>query len=174
MQLPDFFRMLDRSTEETLSQARSYTEEQLNRSSPGCWTPLEVLEHICLTEALVFGLLQRHSDEMHDSEEVHGSSKLQHLIVNKRALKLQAPERLHPRGAFTSEADFEAKFTAQRNALKAALTDGSIIVNNRLYTHPALGKVTVTDWLYFLVHHTERHVEQMKEVAATANTKAGA
>jgi hypothetical protein len=165
MQHADFIALLDRNTEETLSQARSYTDEALNVAPAGCWTPLQVFEHICLTEALVIGLLQRPSEEVHDTGEVHGSSKLRHLIVNKRATKLQAPERLHPKGALANEAAFETTFTAQRNALKEALADGRIITDNRMYPHPSLGKMTVSDWLFFLVHHTERHVEQLKELA---------
>src|SRR5687768_14233734 len=99
METAPFFELLDRNTAETLTLARSYTDEQLNTAAEGCWTPLQVLEHIFLTEALVVNVIQRPSDLVHDSEEVHGSSKLRHLIVNKRAMKLQAPERIHPKGA---------------------------------------------------------------------------
>ncbi|RYZ21328.1 MAG: DinB family protein [Chitinophagaceae bacterium] len=166
MQQDEFFSLLDRTTEETLAQARSYSAETLSNAPESCWSPLQVFEHICLTEAMVSGLLQRPTEEQHEHDEVHGASKLRHLIVGKREIKRTAPDRLQPRGEIGSLAAFEARFTAQRDALKEAIRSGALKVDRRLFPHPALGNMTVSDWLYFLVHHTERHVEQLKETTA--------
>ncbi|TCJ13975.1 DinB family protein [Flaviaesturariibacter flavus] len=168
MQQDEFFSLLDRTSAETLAQARSFSTEALNTAPEGCWTPLQVLEHICLTEALITSLLQRPSEEQHDNPEVYGASKLRHLIVGKRDIKRTAPDRLQPGGELLSLAGFEERFTRQRETLKAAISGGALPIDRRLFPHPALGNMTVSDWLYFLVNHTERHVEQLKEIASIA------
>ncbi|RYY66621.1 MAG: DinB family protein [Chitinophagaceae bacterium] len=158
-----YLALLDRTEQETVSVAARFDDAALQQRADGKWSPLEVLEHCCLTEALVAGLLQRPSAEHHDGETVHGSDKLYHLMVNKRAFKIAAPERLHPKGAFAGRAAFEERFRSQRAALREAIEGGILPLDNRLFPHPVLGNMTVTDWLYFLVHHTQRHLEDLKE-----------
>ena len=158
-----YLDLLSRTEQETLAIVARMDEEALRQHAEGQWSPLQVLEHCCLTEALVQGLLQRPSAEQHETDTVHGSDKLYHLMVNKRNIKIQAPERLHPKGAFAGRADFEERFRTQRASLRDALEGGTLPLDNRLYPHPVLGNMTASDWLYFLVHHTQRHLEELKE-----------
>jgi hypothetical protein len=167
MLLVDYFAQLDQSTQDTIAAARQFSSTTINGKTGGCWSPLQVLEHCWLTEKMVIAFLHRPSAEMHDQETVHGNSKLHHLVVNKRDIKLQAPDRLQPTGAITSCADFESKFASLRQGLHDSLEGGTLIVDNRVYPHPVLGILTVTDWLYFLIHHTQRHIEQLHERVAT-------
>lgn len=163
MDLPAYLDLLGRTEEETLAVAARFGDAELQQPPASGWSALQVLEHCCLTEALVMGLLQRPSAEHHDGDTVHGADKLHHLVVNKRAIRIQAPERLHPKGALADCAAFETRFRAQRQALRDALEGGTLAADNRLYPHPVLGNLTAVDWLYFLVYHTQRHVEQLKE-----------
>ena len=39
-----------------------------------------------------------------------------------------------------------------------------LVIDNRVHKHPSLGEMTVSDWLWFMIRHTERHLEQVKEV----------
>ncbi|RYY41416.1 MAG: DinB family protein [Chitinophagaceae bacterium] len=164
MELLAYQSLLNRTEESLLLTARQFNEASITQSSEGKWSPLQVLEHIFLTEALVIGLVQRPSELQHEGDTLHGDGKLFHLIVNKREFKRDAPERLHPTGRFRDLESFEAAFRAQRAQLSAALQSGSIVCDGRMFPHPALGNMPVADWLYFLAHHTQRHVEQMKEL----------
>ncbi|GAB4093739.1 DinB family protein [Flaviaesturariibacter terrae] len=163
MELSAYFDLLARSEKEALAVAGRFSPEALQQRAGEGWSPLQVLEHCCLTEALVIGLLGRPTTEQHEGETVHGSDKIYHLVVNKRAIRIKAPDRLVPTGAFADSAAFEERFLGQRQALRDALSGGTLTIDNRLYPHPVLGNMTASDWLYFLVHHTQRHVEELKE-----------
>ncbi|RYY90933.1 MAG: DinB family protein [Chitinophagaceae bacterium] len=163
MDLLAYQQLLDRTEEEAIAVARRFPDDALQHTTEGKWSPLQALEHIFLTEQLVIGLVQRPSELQHDAETVHGDSKIHHLVVNKREFKREAPERLQPAGRFSDLASFETAFHAQRQALREALQHSTIVCDKRMFPHPALGNMTVADWLYFLAHHTQRHLEQLKE-----------
>lgn len=75
-----------------------------------------------------------------------------------------APEALLPKGEVTDVDAFKKRFQEQRKELKEDIENGKLIIDNRTRKHPRLGEMTVSDWLYFLISHTERHVEQIGEL----------
>ena len=164
MDIASYIQSLDDTTAETLTLLRNYSEQQLAYKEGVRWSIMEVLEHICITEKIVCRMLTRESDTEAATAELFDPSKLKYLVVeNRQNRQLSAPEMLHPKGTFTSFADFENAFTAQRNALKQQLTSGELLVTKKTYKHPYLGDMTVTDWLNFLPLHTQRHIEEIRE-----------
>ena len=123
-----------------------------------------ILEHIYLTDKIVIAIINRPTEKLHTDEEFIGNEKLKRWLVEKQAKKVKAPEMLEPKGDLKDVATFEKVFLAQRNLLKHQIEKGEIVIDNRIHKHPMLGEMTISDWLYFLIHHTQRHLEQAKEL----------
>ena len=158
-----FFELMDQSTAKSLQLAHSLTPEQLAYSKPGRWSAMQILEHICMAETSIGNIMLRPSDQISEQVELMGIEKVHKMVVEERSKKVNAPERMIPKGEITTVAEFEKIFTAQRNALKQDILNGTKIIDNRVFKHPALGEMTITDWMYFSLKHTERHLEQIRE-----------
>jgi uncharacterized damage-inducible protein DinB len=158
-----FFDLLDRTTADALALARGLTPEQLVWAQEGRWSALQILEHICLAETSIGRILTRQAEKMSAQDEIVGNEKMYRLVVEERGRKITAPERMVPTGTITTVAEFERTFTAQREALKADLQSGAKVVDNRIFVHPAFGEMTMADWMYFSIRHTERHLDQIRE-----------
>lgn len=164
MNIADYISILNSNTESVLQTVNNISAEQLSFSKDGRWSILQVLEHICITEYSVCRLLAKPSETISDADEIIGKEKMQRRVVGGRSYKLSAPERLLPKGEITDAAAFEKRFTEQREALKQDLLSGKIAVDNRVFKHLVIGDMTITDWLYFLVYHTERHADQVRDL----------
>ena len=92
-----------------------------------------------------------------------GNEKLQQILLAEQKAKVKAPEILEPKGIINDTSTFERLFSEQRNLIKQAIENAEIVIDNRLHKHPMLGEMTISDWLYFLIHHSQRHLEQIKE-----------
>ncbi len=158
-----FFDLLDRSTVDTLQLAHSLTPAQLTYARPGRWSAMQILEHICMAESSIGKILVRPADKVSEHDELMGIDKIHKLVVDERHKTVVAPERMIPTGQIATVADFETAFVAQRNALKADIASGVKIIDNRVFLHPALGEMTISDWMYFSLSHTERHLVQIQE-----------
>ena len=165
MDIGEYIQELDRSTEHTLAAARAVSPDALTRHAHGSWSILGVLEHIHLTDRVVYTVASRPTDKRHSHETAIDENEIR-STVGDRSRKLKAPPFLEPKGKFESVMAFEAAFVSQRELLKEGLRSGRIVVDNRMQSHPWLGEMTVADWLRFLVHHTGRHIRQIDEIAA--------
>lgn len=86
------------------------------------------------------------------------------MVVGFRTNRLVSPEILRPKGNIADVATFEKMFVEQRELIKQDLRSGKIIVDHRVHKHPFLGDFTISDWLNFLIYHTQRHLEQIKDI----------
>ena len=122
-----------------------------------------ILEHIYLADKSISLLLQKKSENLNAQEVILGNDKIERLVVNLRHRKVKSPDILLPKGRFKMLSEFKPAFTQQRENLKSSLQDGSIPIDNSILPHSYLGNMTKTDWLYFIIHHAQRHLEQIKE-----------
>lgn len=164
MNLQDYIEILDENSSRTIKLAYSISDDALTLKLPGKWSPLEILEHIFLTDKIVLILLSRPSVNKHTSTHILGSEKLEKFLIDGRNHKVEAPEALHPKGLFPNLDAFEIAFLEQRKQLKLKLDSGEIIMDNRIHKHIRLGEMTISDWLYFIIHHTNRHLEQIQDM----------
>lgn len=146
---------------EVLDQCSS---ELLSKKEGAAWSIVEILEHIFLTERLVYVMLLRPSAKEAEQEEVIGQEKLQKLIVNLRARKLKAPDSLEPKGKIKTKEEFIKLFSEQRASLMQDVESDKIKISSASYVHPFLGEMTIRDWLHFIPLHSKRHLEQIKDL----------
>jgi hypothetical protein len=168
MDIKAYISQLDDNTHALIQLANSYPAGILTIKKDDRWSILEILEHITITDRVVISLLQRPSEEVHIEEEIYGKQKLERILVRLREKKIISPEGLRPKGVLKSVPEFENLFVPNRNTLKSMLQNGSIVIDNRIYLHPFLGNMTVSDWLYFVIHHTERHTKQIEDISKAA------
>jgi hypothetical protein len=164
MDTKEYFKMLDGNTQDILLMVDGFSANHLSNKKEGGWTVMEILEHICITENRIHTLMLKPSDTTAESKEILGKEKIKHLTVTEGKEKVMAPEALHPKGELKDVDAFKKRFQEQRKELKEDIENGKLIIDNRTRKHPRLGEMTVSDWLYFLVSHTERHVEQIGEL----------
>ena len=164
MDLINYIRILDDNTNDTFQLAKSCSLDQMQISNDGRWNILQLLEHICIVDHVVYRILLKSSDKISETDEIMGDGKLKRLIVEKREYKVAAPESLHPKGDISDIVTFEKIFLQQRNLLKQDIETGKIIIDNRIHKHPLLGEMAISDWLNFIIHHTQRHLEQIKDL----------
>ncbi len=160
MNTQNYFATLDDNTNAVLQLAKSSTTAQLSHIEKGKWNVLQILEHIYLTDKIVIAIISRPTEKLHTNEEFIGNEKLKLWLVEKQTTKVKAPEMLEPKGDLKDIASFEKIFLTQRNLLKQQIEKGQITIDNRIHKHPMLGEMTISDWLYFLIHHTQRHLKQ--------------
>lgn len=163
MDIDSYFIELDQLMEEFSQFLDSCKVEELNTPRGNAWSILEIAEHVLLTETIVMKLLKRVSKATSEKNEIYGKEKLQRLIVNLRAKKVQAPDSLHPKGRINSKYLFLHELRVMHEQLKENLHSNTIVIDNTIHKHPYLGEMTVRDWLYFIPAHGRRHLFQMKE-----------
>lgn len=165
-----FLNLLDQNTEEVLALVKTCSADQLRFKQDGQWSMLEILEHIIIVDKLCAALLLKPSNETATDLNLYGKAKLNKILVEGRTRKVQAADILKPKGAIENISLFEKVFLAERNLLKENIENKKIIIDNKTHKHPLLGAMTIADWLHFIPCHTERHLEQIKDLLVMAKT----
>lgn len=134
-----FIQNLDENTHKVLALLETIPEQEITVNYADKWGIAEQLEHIYLTEKLVLFIVSRPTDRVSEQAELVGNEKLERVIVGLRAKKIEAPERLKPKGEITTVAAFKQVFLQNRAVLKEGLGSGKIAIDGRKQNHPVLG-----------------------------------
>lgn len=150
----------------------SLNERQIHfKLTDNCWSVLECLEHIYLIDKAVLGALTGITNENtpdNTRTELFGEEKLEKLLVKGRSFKVPAPDFVKPRGKFGSLTDAKEHIEAITSKLIEHINSYPVEQDVRTYKHPILGYMTPTDWIHFMVSHTERHMHQIEELKTNA------
>ena len=163
MDLSAYSKELQANSDHLLTLLYSIEETKLSEKPSNEWSILEIAEHIYRADKTFINVVTQASEKHHDTEEIRGSNKIQRLLVDMRARKVKAPAFLEPKGKFLTVQDFEKVFLEQRTSLIEKLETETISDFTAIFLHPFLGELTVTDWLYVILHHTSRHAEQIND-----------
>jgi hypothetical protein len=164
MVIEDYLKRLDAHTHSTLRFVEGIPNDYLSIKFDNKWGILEILEHIYLTEKLVLFIVSRATENSSNEAELVGDKKLERVILGLRNKKIDAPDRLKPRGELKNIDEFKDWFLSNRTSLKDGIVSGKIVIDNRIQKHPVFGDMTITDWLNFILHHTQRHLEQINDI----------
>ena len=141
------------------------------KPSPEVWSAAEVVEHLALIEA---GLFQRASvDAMQtpvatvaQKSEVSPKTEMILKSVPDRTQRYQAPAAYRPSGKFKTPAAALAAFNAARTRTATFIRETPLPLRDHILPHPALGPLDAYQWIVLLGAHTERHVNQIRELKA--------
>jgi hypothetical protein len=148
------------------------------KPSTGGWTIDEILEHIGLTNHFLLILIEKgtrkalelaaNADVAQALEDTEFHSEKLSEIGLHQSFKWIRPEHMEPRGEKTPE-QVRAQLKSQlQQCLEylARMPNGEGVLYKTTMTVNDLGKIDVYEYIYFLAQHGQRHLTQMKKVAA--------
>jgi hypothetical protein len=168
MDIVAYTAQLDANTQDLLKHTRlCSTGHFLWKPGENKWNIAEIAEHILLSERIIYVLIARPSDSQSEKPELVGNEKMKRILVERRSVQVPSAPSLQPKGIYRDALAFGTELVTNRDRQKQELLSGRIALDNRTHKHPVLGDMTTTDWLYFNLHHAQRHLEQMKDILMT-------
>lgn len=163
---------LTKSQNRLLKTVKGLSEAQLNfKSSPETWSIAECMEHITVTESIIFGWLKEAlktpADPSRRPEVKFSDEKLMAMITD-RSNKAKAPEPAKPSGKFGSYKETVKAYKAKRAEHIKYVKKTNDDLRNHYHELP-FGTVDGLQILLFISAHNERHTKQIEEVMAHEN-----
>ncbi len=149
------------------SYAELKEEQLLYKSAEKVWSILECLEHIYLIDKAVLAVLTATESKYkteNDQTELFGEEKIRKLLVQGRSFKVPAPDYVQPKGEFLSSTIAKQNIDAVIESITQHIASNNIEQEIYTFKHPILGPMTKTDWVHFMIAHTERHMLQIEEL----------
>jgi len=156
-------------------ETKGLTPQQWNfKAAPDRWSVAECLEHITLSEDLIYQMINDKVMKTPAQAEKYNATAAQAKddqitkILPDRSQKFQAPEPLKPSGKWASPAETWKHFEAGRKTT-IAYAKKQADLRAHFMDSPAVKDMDGYQWLLFLSAHSERHTAQIREVKADAN-----
>ena len=156
---------------ELLKIVKGLSEEQLSyKPSAETWSVAECMEHIVISEAKLFGIiegtLQGNPDPSLRSEVKMSDDQVLGL-VKSREQKVKTRPDFEPDDRFGGFKGSVSAFKARRKANMKFVKDTEMDLRNRYFDFP-FGKVDIYQAILFISGHTARHTDQIREIIASA------
>ncbi|MFC7370595.1 DinB family protein [Fictibacillus iocasae] len=145
-----------------------FTEEQLNqRTEPGKWSAMQVLEHLYLIEKSITAMIQKHLD---GGDHRSIPAKPIHLTVD-RSTKVDAPAYVIPSEDIQTWHSIISKLDASRHELLRLIqSTQKQKLNIKGFSHPVFGLLSLDQWVEFIGYHEKRHLLQIEEIMNSKTT----
>jgi DinB superfamily len=157
---------INQNTELLFASFLGLSNEQLiQKPNNKTWSVIENTEHIFLVDVGVSKVLTTNhqpKEKGQNKTELYGDSRLETLLVN-RSFKVTAPTFVSPQNRFSSAHDAEKSIRIIIDKIIWYIGNNDIASETITIKHAALGEMTKTDWVHFLIHHTYRHILQIEE-----------
>jgi len=151
---------LEKSTQSLLEQLSRFNTENFNyKPSDTEWSAAQVAEHLLILETLANKIMR--GESIATNRPADSKTIMIKLAMEDINTKRPAPEMVQPSHNFKDAEQIKNQFIKQRELLKQVIDTTDITeacINGK---HPALGTLTKLEWIYFIVHHTQRHLHQM-------------
>lgn len=142
------------------------TAEQLRfKPAANRWSIAEIAEHLTLVEDSVYEAAQTALLRPPTEPNPGLDEKIQQGVAS-RARRVQAPEGFVPAGRWTTAAELAGEFKTRRDRNIEFIQTTSAEMRRHALPHPALGPLDAYQWFLFAAAHADRHIQQMREVAA--------
>lgn len=128
----------------------------------GQWSIQQILEHLTVTEK---GVLMMGNGPTTDTDR--DPSVTIHQVrdaLGDRTSKRVAPAQVSPPGEDKTMEEFIAILESTRQSFIDQANSKGWNQILTLFPHPIAGTMTRLEWLYFHIYHTERHLQQIKEI----------
>ena len=143
------------------------------KPAPDRWSVAEVSEHIAVSEAKIFGLVQetimKSPANPERRAEVMGKDEIVLARVPDRSHKAQAPEFLRPTNRWATREELTRAFEESRKATMDYVRTTNDDLRDHFGPHPLLGTLDAYQWILLISAHSERHTKQIEEVKADPN-----
>ncbi|MDQ2667085.1 MAG: DinB family protein [Gemmatimonadota bacterium] len=146
------------------------------RPSDDRWSVAEIVEHLSMVEGRIAQMLTEKLDAArkaglgHETDATPVAPMLDIATVIDRSNPITASEASQPRAGLSVE-DGMKLLTERRLGLRnAVMSSDGLALGSVEIPHARLGTLNVYQWLLFLAGHEARHIDQIREVAASAPT----
>jgi hypothetical protein len=163
------------SSQKSLQDAvAGFSDAQWNfKPSPDHWSSAECVEHLTLSEYMVYGVVRQ---EMMNSpaepgkrESVKGKDEMVVKLVPDRSHKVKTISDLEPTRRFgTPDKTLEYFVGINAKAIEYVKTTADDL-RDHFRDHPALGRLDGYQWILFVAEHTRRHTAQIVELKGDPN-----
>ncbi|PUV24665.1 DinB family protein [Sphingobacterium athyrii] len=161
------------TTNELEKQVSGLSEAQLQfKSAPDKWSISQCLEHIVLSERMIFDMAKAALTKAPQPErksEVQMTDDNLKTTITDRSHKFQAPKELQPTGIYKDSKTALADFRAARQPVIDYITKADAKdLRSHINDYPT-GVVDGYQGLMFIAAHCARHTKQIAEVKADPN-----
>lgn len=163
---------LNETKDNLLKTVKGLSDAQLNfKASPESWSVAECVEHIAISESVIFGMMQgtlkepanpaKRSEVKMSDEQVKG-------MISSRERKVKTSEAFVPANKFGSVDGSIKEFSAKREASIEYVKTTQDDLRNHFAQMP-FGTMDSYQVILFMAGHSARHTAQAKEVMTNAN-----
>jgi hypothetical protein len=169
--IPDIHKLctdLDNNTQLFLDILDTVPFDKLHlKNEQTAWCIMDCAEHLLIYEQEVIKALGGDAEPVKDRAPNSKVGDISHSFLEfDRRLRVSGdPDTLE--GGFTNVADFSHTFRQNREAIKAVLRREPIDWLCKDLEHPVFGFMTRIEWVYYLIYHTERHLQQINRIESS-------
>jgi hypothetical protein len=141
------------------------------KPAPEVWSPAEIAEHLAMAETLLLGQVKKllaSPPAPEKKPEVKGKDEVVLKVIADRSQKAQAPEVIRPSGRFPTREAVVSAFKENRDRTIDFVSTTDADLRSHFAPHPATGLLDAYQWILLAAAHTDRHVQQMREVMGNA------
>ena len=152
------------STDKLITTLEQFPAEKFNTiPSEGSWSVGMVADHLLKLEKRINHIIispGKRAEREPDEKVDHIRTALENMTV-----KLRAPSFLNPVTEPVERDSLLAELRQQKERLlrNAEIQDLTEICAD--FPHNRLGELTRLEWIWFNVYHTDRHIQQLKNIA---------
>jgi uncharacterized damage-inducible protein DinB len=136
------------------------------KPAPDAWSIEDVVEHLAAAEHGMFRLITVHY-ELLDAPTERTREEMLAERGRDRQNRLQAPERVRPRGRYGSLSSALGQFQQNRERTIAYIAECQDDLRRRATEH-LMGRISCQECLMILIAHPFRHAGQIREIKRSA------
>lgn len=151
------------------------------RPAPDRWSAAEVLAHLVKVEdqsGRLFSVGARRLRESGAAEEqdtdaapiIDGFARFR---VDARLRVVAAPDMVAPDADASFDEAIAALAATRARLLESMRKASGLALSSASAPHPALGPLTLYEWLLMIARHEQRHASQLREIRATFSEEHG-
>jgi hypothetical protein len=169
---------LNASESELMAALKGLSEtEPAFRPAPGAWSIHECLDHLVAVEKRSLRAIMTRA-VFQEQPLLRREQSARLLEAGSRKNKFEAPSAVRPSGRYASSEEAKVALLEARERMREYVAHTPDDLDSLVLEHPLLGKITCYEWVLFIVGHTRRHLDQIREIRdlerAAATAAAGA
>lgn len=133
----------------------------------GSWTAAQVGDHLLKSYNLIlraiYGKVEKTSRDPESNVD-----QIKNIFLDFN-VKFKSPEMIRPSDQPAEREQLLSELISSIGKLKEASDVMDLSMTALDADMPGLGKLTGTEWLYFFVYHTQRHIHQLEKISGMIN-----
>jgi len=160
------FDQLEKTKREVLNMVKDKNNQDLNTSDEGSWSINQVLYHHYLAEKLTIEYINKKLSENGSLENAGITELLKSKLLNLLLwlpIKFKSPKRIADVPETIELNNLINDWSSLRNELKKIINNFSDkAIGSKVFLHPRVGMITMSQTLDFIDMHLKHHIPQIK------------